>query len=117
MRCRIVYGKPIRYYVDDKEVSKKKFDRVCKKKIDILAGATATTIMETSKSWPKQSDGLGVNTKQIPKAEEMFRKLGVPTEFDKTTGKAIVRNNAHQRDILKAIGYHNNDGGYGQITG
>jgi hypothetical protein len=118
---KITYGNPIRYYVDGKEVTKSKFDEVfpghpvkgdCRRRIN--------TLMETSKAWPRLSDALGVGAGQKEKAEELYRKKGVPTEFvpDGCGGySAVMRNNAHQRDVLKALGMKNNDGGYGSITG
>lgn len=116
MKTKVVVGarNKFTYYIDDKEVSEKEWKKTCR---GMNLGNVATTMMQTSKSWPKKSDALGVHPKQIDEAQAMSIKLGVPTEFDRETGQAIMRDNAHQRDFLKAHGYHNRDGGYGQITG
>lgn len=115
MVFKIVYAKPNRYYIDGEEVTKKVFDNACPKRDPITE--QAVVLMESSKSWPRKSDAVGVGRNQIDAMQALLIKKGVPTEFDRKTGQAIVRNNAHQRDILKALGYHNNEGGYGQITG
>jgi hypothetical protein len=122
-RGKVVYGQtvrqPNRYFIDDKEVAKAKFDAAFPSH-PIEGGLCPMAMMETSKSWPRISDAWGVGKGQKNKAEEVFRKRGVPTEFvsDGAGGfSAVIRNNAHQRDLQKAFGRHNNDGGYGQVTG
>ncbi len=116
---KITYGNPIRYYVEGKEVAKAEFDKVFPGH-PVKGGRVPNTLMETSKAWPRLSDALGVGAGEKAKAEEVFRKKGVPTEFVPDGGggySAVMRNNAHQRDVLKALGMHNNDAGYGQVTG
>ncbi len=116
MKGKIVYGNPIRYYVDGNEVSKEEFDEAFPTK-PLTYKKCATTLMETSNAWPMRSNSLGVHPKQCKEAEAFAAKLGVPTEFDKKTGEAIFRNNAHKRDFAKAHHYPNRDGGFGTITG
>jgi len=121
MKVKIVFGtrgKNI-YYVDDKEVTKDEFDKLCPNKIDDLlkANKPQATLMQSSKAWPIKSDSLGVHPSQCDEAEAHAKKVGVPTEFDRKTGQAIIRDNAHLRDFNKAHGYRNRDGGYGQVTG
>lgn len=115
----IGHGDRTRYLIDGEEVSKKAFDAVFPDK-PICGRALPNTLMETSKSWPRMSDALGVHSSQVAKAEAQAARLGVPTEFvkeGKHAGAAIIRDNAHQRDLMKALGHHNTDGGYGQVTG
>jgi hypothetical protein len=119
MSCRIVYGKPTKYFVDGREVTKKEFDAKTPHH-DIKEAVGVQTLMETSKAWPRKSDAFGVGANQKEKAEEAYKKLGVPTEMvpDGSGGySALIRNNAHQRDLLKACKMHNRDGGFGGITG
>lgn len=119
---RITYGKPFRYYVDGVEVTEERFHEVFpshRVRGDKRA-RSINTLMETSKAWPRKSDALGVCKGQKEQAEAVMKKLGVPTEYvpDGAGGySALIRNNAHQRDILKATGQVNYDGSYGQITG
>ena len=112
MKLKIVYGKPIRYFVDGVEITEKEYRKRFPKP-KVLPRVQA--LMETSKAWPRKSDAFGVHPKQKEKAEAFYAKLGVPTEID-SDGCAIIRNNAHQRDLLKARGWHNNDGGYGGVA-
>lgn len=121
MKAKIVWGARGKrtYFLGDAEVTKEEFDQACPTKIeDLLAtGKVAGTLMETSAAWPRKSDALGCHPKQKAAMEERYRKLGVPTEIDAKDGQAIIRNNAHQRDLQKALGMHNNHAGYGSITG
>ncbi len=116
MRSKIVISSrgKFTYFINDKEVSEKEFKKTC---CGTVQGACATTMLQSSKSWPKKSDACGVHPRQVEDAYEASVKLGVATEFDRETGQAIFRDNAHQREFLRAHGYRNNDGGYGQITG
>ncbi len=120
-RGRIIYGQSRRFFVDDREVTQAEFDEAFPSRpIGQLLKVEPNALMETSKAWPRMSDALGVGKGQKQKAEEVFAKKGVPTEFvpDGSGGySAVIRNNAHQRDVLKAMGMHNNDAGYGQVTG
>ena len=116
MKFKIVYSKPMRYYVDGKQVTKKKFDELCPGK-PLTTQRHVATLSMSSKTWPRTSDAFGVHPKQKKKAEALYRKRGVPTEFDAKTGKAIIRDNQHQRDLLKLRKWINYDGGYGEVTG
>ena len=62
---------------------------------------------------PFKSDALGVNPEQIDEAEEAMRARGVPTEYDRRTGAAIVTGPAHYRKLAKASGLYNGRDGYG----
>ncbi len=123
-RFRVVYSKPPKFYVDGNEVAEKVFNALCPKKpVAGLLKEVPQTLMQTSKSWPRVSDAFGVGAKQKAKAEAMMAKLGVPTEYvpDRPDGQggysAVIRDNQHQRDLLKALKMHNNEAGYGQVTG
>lgn len=61
---------------------------------------------------PKLSDALGVHSSQVEEATESAKKHGVPTEFT-PDGRPIIRSRAHQKAYLKAYGFVNKDGGYG----
>lgn len=121
MTFKIVYGNPIRYYVFGTQVDKKTFDKEHKKaargRRKLKAGQKVGAISMNSKLWPRKSMAMGVGKHQIAEAEEKARKAGVPTEWCKETGMAIIRDNAHQRDLQKRLGLVNFDAGYGTITG
>ena len=117
-RGQITYGSPFRYYVDGIEVTKEAFDVAFPS--HPIKEIAPQALMETSKAWPRLSDSFGVGKGQKEKAEETYRKLGVPTEMVPDGGggySAKILNNEHQRKLLKATGRHNLDGGYGQVTG
>ena len=121
MRIKIVYGARGKkeYFIDGKPATEAEFDAAKPTKIDDLLKSQSppATLAQTSSAWPRKSNSLGVHPKQKKAAEAQAAKFGVPTEFDSKTGQAIIRDNAHQRDLSKALGYHNHDGGYGQVTG
>lgn len=61
---------------------------------------------------PHESEALGVHPDQVEEARESAKRRGVPTEF-LPNGNPIMRSRKHQRDYLKAYGFINRDGGFG----
>ena len=124
-RAKIIFGtrkKKDRYFIDDKEVTKKVFDKEFPTKIgDLIASQTPqNTLMQTSKAWPRRSNSRGCHAKQKAEFEAEAANAGCPTEYrlDETGNcSALMQSPAHQRDFLKALGLNNRDGGYGQVTG
>ena len=95
------------YFLDGKRVSEEEFNAALPDKpLGGAPGAQAT--------WNKPilSDGLAVVPKRIKEAEAKCLKHGVPTDFT-TDGRPVLRTRAHRKAYLKAYGYHDNDGGYG----
>lgn len=121
MRSKIVIGSrgSMKYFIEDKEVTREEFRAVSRGWVD--GGPPPNTLMQTSKAWPRFSNAMGVDSTQKESAEAYCKKMGVPTEFvidPKTrTARPRLENSAHQRNLQKMYGYHNNDSGYGQITG
>tara|TARA_R110002167_G_scaffold47431_7_gene140473 strand:- start:7091 stop:7462 length:372 start_codon:yes stop_codon:yes gene_type:complete len=64
-------------------------------------------------SWPMKSDAAGVHPDQCQEFSENSAKMGVSTEFDKKTGQAIFTSRSHRAKYLKAMGFHDRNGGYG----
>jgi hypothetical protein len=122
VKAKIIFGNgrtiADRYFVDDQEVSKSEFDRLVmpKGKRGLTCGVPPSTIASSHKAWPRLSDAFGVAPSQKNEAQEQSIKLGVPTEFT-DDGRAILKSTTHQRDLQKALGLHNRDGGYGEVTG
>lgn len=117
--ARIIYGNPIRFYADGVEVTEERFNELFPKR-SMRQINPPQVLMETSKAWPRLSDAWGVGAGQKAKAEEVYAKLGVPTEMvpDGHGGySAKILNNEHQRKLLKATKMHNCDAGYGGIAG
>jgi hypothetical protein len=61
---------------------------------------------------PKESDALAVHPLDVPEAIEDAKRKGVPTDFT-PDGSPIITSRAHQKAYLRAYGYRNKDGGYG----
>lgn len=93
------------------EVSKKEYEKAFPD-----AKRVKLPMTNSLKGWPRKSLAFGVHPKQVDAAIENSVKLGVPTDFDRKTGRAVFRDNQHQREYTKVRGCRNNDGGYGQIT-
>ena len=60
-----------------------------------------------------ESDKLAVHPSQCDEAEAHAKKRGVPTEFERKSGRPRFLSRAHQKAYCKAYGVHNLDGGYG----
>lgn len=108
MKGRIVgHGEKARYYLDSREVTKEEFDAAFPDQPLALDGECA--LSHTS---PHLSEGLSVHPNQVKEAEESAKRRGVPTQF-LPDGRPIMTSRAHQKKYLRAYGFHNRDGGYG----
>lgn len=66
-----------------------------------------------SQNWPMKSDACGVHPSDVDKAGRASAQMGVPTRFDSNTGQAIFENRNHRAKYMKARGFHDRNGGYG----
>lgn len=110
MKGQIIYsrdGSTCRCYIGDKEVSREEFDKAFPPKP--LGEPLAAHLPGC---WPMPSDALAVHPSRIEEAMEDAKKKGVPTTFD-AEGRAILTDRGHRKKYLKAYGYHDNHGGYG----
>lgn len=114
MRGKVIYGQKRNYYfLDGKAVSQKEFDRAFHSKTAELLADGSPPDGARSACWPmKGSDALSVIPQRIAKASAADKKNGVPTEYT-SEGQPIFRDRAHRREYLRAYGFHDRDGGYG----
>jgi hypothetical protein len=110
MRLRIVgHGPKTRYYLKEdlreKEITKEEADALFPNKP--LAGCAGLI------GWkPLHSEAMAVHPKQIKEAMEFAKKHGVPTNFD-AQGRPIFTGRAHRARYMKAHGFYDKSGGYG----
>ena len=67
----------------------------------------------TCSNWPMKRDACGVHPLDSGKASNASVKMGVPTRCDKKTGQAIFESRGHRAKYLKARGFNDRNGGYG----
>lgn len=112
-RAKIIYGRITRFYVDDVEVTRAEFDKTFPNRIKDLLQSGKGPDGNRSACWPmKGSDALSVTPQRIPEAVKSDAERGVPTEYT-SEGQPIFRDRGHRRDYLKAYGYVDRSGGYG----
>ena len=106
MKGRIVgHGDNTRYYIDGKEVTRREFNLSFP---DRPIG-NGSGLM----GWkPLHSVALGVHPAQITEAVADAKAKGVPTEFD-TEGDPVFTSRRHRKEYLKAYGFRDRNGGYG----
>ncbi len=61
---------------------------------------------------PLVSDALAVHPDQVPEATESARRHDVPVEFQ-PDGRPILSSRSRRKAYLKAYGFRDNQGGYG----
>jgi len=59
------------------------------------------------------SDAAAIHPKQRAEHAEACRKRGLPEMQVRRDGRIVFRDRAHRRAYLKAFGFRDNDGGYG----
>lgn len=64
-----------------------------------------------SKTYPMESDAMGVHPDQVAEATAHMASVGVPTEFTKT-GAAVLTSKGHRKAHAEARGFFDRNGGY-----
>lgn len=99
------FGEKAKYIIDGNEVTKAVFDRSFPDK-PIGDGSGLT-------GWrPLASDALAVHASQVVEAAEDAKNKKVPTDFTKD-GRPIFRTREHRKEYMRAYGYFDRSGGYG----
>lgn len=80
---------------------------------DISAEVMGTAWHAPDRMWPIRSDAAGCHPSQVDEYQTAAASMGVPTEWDRSTGQAIFRSREHRRQLLRAWGWHDKSGGYG----
>lgn len=95
------------YYLGGKKVTKARFDKA------LPDGTPGKPMMGgTGRNWPIMSKAAGVAPRQVKRAAEIATERGVPTDY-LPSGEAVFRSRGHRKAFLKAHGFRDNDGGYG----
>jgi hypothetical protein len=94
----------VHYYLEGKEVSEAAYREAYPPRDH------ATVFLSQTPS--HLSEGLAVHPRQVQEATQDAQYRGVPTEF-RPDGRPVMRSRAHQKAYLRAYGFHNRDGGYG----
>ena len=89
------------YYDDGVEISEKEFlKRYPPKGIE----SGKPPIGHQSSCWPHESYSLGVDPTRIHEAQKNLAAAGVPTEFNKHTGDAILTSRSHRKKLCQLMG-------------
>ncbi len=100
-------GKPNRYIIDGKEVTKAEWDEAFPPRLGVPAIGG-----NSSSGWPMVSEALAVNPKQIKKVMERNRKHNLHINYD-IEGRPVLQDRGQRRDLMRIEGAHDQDGGYG----
>lgn len=110
MKGRIVYGKNDQktFFVDGKEVTEEEFHRLLPSR-QSSGGVPGNSLV----GWtPICSDALAVHPLDRQEAMDDARRKGVPTDF-LPDGRPVLTSRSHRKAYLKAYGFHDRGGGYG----
>lgn len=99
MKGRIIYGKPKRYFIGDKEVTEEFFLECFPSKLLCHGRPPAGPALT---GWPIVSDALAVHPLDVAKAAESARRHGVPTDFT-PQGQPILRDRQHRKAYLQKV--------------
>ena len=109
MKDRIeIKGGATRYYLGTREVTEGEYRAVYP--LPSMDGQVYQP--NRFSGWPILSDALGVHPLDVAQAEADAKAKGVQTEF-LADGRAVLTDRAHRKKYLKAYGFHDRKGGYG----
>ena len=66
---------------------------------------------------PWVSENVRIDPKAVREANEMLKHRGVQNAGFDDKGRAVAHSNKGRNEILKFMGYRDNDAGYGQHNG
>lgn len=114
VRSKVVYGNPVRYFLNDVEVSKEEHDAAHANKLGELVGTAPTgrAPLVGNQGYPKKSLALSVHPEQVAEARERNRKHGIDAGYD-ADGTCTVNSREAQKKLVKVSGFFNKDAGYG----
>lgn len=114
------------YTTDDGEVVERVYPMgKAPRKIKLRDGRTANRnfavehsapVPTTDACWPLYSRALGVPPESVAEHTKFFADRGIPCEFKENKhGMYDMKLNSrqHRRQVLRAVGMHDRDGGYG----
>jgi len=97
-----------KYFLDGKEVTQAEFDQALP---DAPKGGKPFESKHCN-SWPIYSDALAVHPLDVEEARQDSRAKGVATEF-LPDGRAVLTDRGHRKKYMRAYGFHDRKGGYG----
>lgn len=82
---------------------------------DIAAEHQGSSYLNRKKGrqWPMKSDAAGCHPADCAAWEADAASRGVPTEFERGTGRAVFRSREHRKRYCEARGIYDRSGGYG----
>lgn len=105
MKARIVYGNPIRYYLDDREVTEEQFRSETPDRLQDALDAGETACGQATTTWPQESEALSVLPKQVEAANARNKKHGIAVHY-KADGTAVVTSANAKRQLMRLEGFH-----------
>lgn len=118
MRFRVTYGSPIRYFVDDNEVSREEYEAASPKgRLKELFASGTTAVSQALACWPMRSDALSCHPNQIAAITERNKKHGITGVSYEADGTCVISDREARRKIMALEGVHDNKGGYGDDHG
>jgi hypothetical protein len=110
VRGRITYGNPIRYFVNDTEVTEAEFAAAFPPK-ELVAGDEV--LADSTSAWRDfKSEALAVHPDQVAEANTRSKAHNLGVVYDKQ-GFARIPDRAARRRLMRLEGVHDNHGGYG----
>ena len=99
----------IKYKINGKYVTKEEWD--ARPGQGLRGGAPLGTVAYTE-SKPLISDGIGCMRSQVPEMREMIRQRGIQGVYVRDNGQLEITSRRGRRDLLRARGLADADGGY-----
>lgn len=96
----------LKYKINGREVTRREFLR---KRV----GGSGAPMASQAYSMPLISDGIGCMKAQVPALRELVRRHNIQGVKVKDNGQLEITSRRGRRELLRARGLVDNDGGYG----
>lgn len=113
MRFRVTYGNPVRYFLDDKEVSRAEYEAASPKRLKDLLRSATTAASHTTTCWPMKSDALSCHPSQVAAITERNKRHGITGVRYEKDGTCVIADRGARKALMALEGKHDKRGGYG----
>jgi hypothetical protein len=109
-RSKIIFGNPVRYFVNDIEVTEEAY-RAANPPKPLEAGDEV--LSQSTSAWDDfRSEALAVHPSQVKEANERSKRHNLGVKYD-AKGFARIPDRASRKRLMRLEGVHDNHAGYG----
>lgn len=111
-RLKIVFGIPVRYFVNGTEVPEAEYRSAVPCKLQEMVDAATPPDGHRPGIWPMYSDALAVHPDQVAEANARAAKNNLGVRYETGTGRCEIASDGDKVKLVALEGFVNKQAGY-----